>query len=110
MEKSYQNTKNQVAEKNNISKPEHVITAEFSIEVTGEDEPTKYEKRRERWALLAFWFFIIGTISGIIFVLNIDIYSFWVTTISQIGFGISFVNALNVSHDPTGPMPWWYGA
>ena len=36
----------EVANDNEAKEPKHVITAEISIEVTGEDEPTKYDKRR----------------------------------------------------------------
>ena len=38
----------EAANDNEVKEPKHVITAEISIEVTGEDEPTKYDKRRER--------------------------------------------------------------
>ena len=48
-------TTTEVANDNEAKEPKHVITAEISIEVTGEDEPTKYDKRRERWAVICFW-------------------------------------------------------
>ena len=38
----------EVANDNEAKEPKLVITAEISIEVTGEDKPTKYDKRRER--------------------------------------------------------------
>ena len=38
----------EAANDNEVKEPKHVITAEISIEVTGEDEPTKYDKRHER--------------------------------------------------------------
>lgn len=38
----------EAANDNEVKEPKHVITAEISIEVTGEDEPMKYDKRRER--------------------------------------------------------------
>lgn len=109
MKKTYQNTKKQVAPKNDTEKPIRVITAEFSIEVTGEDEPTKYEKRRERWAITALLLFIIWVVSSIIFFFCLDDFSLWIMVISLVGFGISCSNAMDFTHDPSGHTPWWYG-
>ena len=38
------------------------LNVEFSVEITGEDAPTKFDKRRERWSV-AVWcsLFILAT-------------------------------------------------
>lgn len=33
----------------------HIATAEVSIEVTGKDTPTEYDRRRRRWRVAAAW-------------------------------------------------------
>ena len=112
MNKVYQKNNNTVeaANDNDVKKPKHVITAEFSIEVTGEDEPTKYDKRRERWTIVALWSLLVLVISVISFFIFTDEYSFWLIVISVIASGYSLANAISIDPDePTGSMPWWYG-
>ena len=37
---------------NEVTKHPKEIKAEISFEIIGEDEPTKYDKRRERWSTI----------------------------------------------------------
>ena len=113
MEKDYQTT-NSIVENTNSNKtekPEHEIKVEFSIEVTGEDEPTKYDKRRERWAVVALWALVASILSGLFFIFtDMNVYSFYALIISTAICIFSFINASDIYPDePTGSMPWWYG-
>ncbi len=93
------------------NKPEHVIEAKISIEVTGEDEPTKYDKRRERWGAIAFWSLVALVLSIISFFIAMNAYSLFAIVISVVVSGYSLANACYIDpEEPTGPMPWYYGA
>ena len=91
---------------------EHVITAEISIEVTGEDEPTKYDKRRERWAVICFWALLAYIISVLFLIfVDINVYFCFAFVISTSVCIFSFFKASYIDpEEPTGPMPWYYGA
>ena len=93
-------------------KPKHVITAEISIEVTGEDEPTKYDKRRERWAVIGFWALLASIISALFFIfLDMNVYFCFAFVVSTSVCVFSFYKANDIDpEEPTGPMPWYYGA
>ncbi len=113
MDRDGQNTNGvmEVTTDNEEKKPEHVITAEISIEVTGADEPTKYDKRRKRWAVVALCSLIVLALSLISFFIVVNEYSFWFIVISAIVGGCSLVNAADIDpEEPTGHMPWYYGA
>lgn len=113
MDKNYQNTNSSIeaANDNETKKSEHAITAEISVEVTGEDEPTKYDKRRKRWAIVALWSFVALILSGLFFFLvNMDVYSFSAAMISLAVFIYSFVRAGDIDpEEEIGYTPWWYG-
>lgn len=90
----------------------HTVTAKFSIEVTGEDEPTIHDKRRARWAVVALFFFV-ALILSILFFSFVDMsgYAFWSIIINMLAFCVSIHKATNrSSKEPTGHVPWYYGA
>ena len=96
---------------NDANKPEHIITAEISIDITGEDEPTKYDKRRERWAVVALCSFVALILSALfLFFVELNAYAFFAFLISFAVFVYSFFSAGDIDQEePTGMMPWWYG-
>ena len=102
----------EAANDNEAKKPKHVITAEISIEVTGEDEPTKYDKRRERWAVIGFWALLASIISALFFIfLDMNVYFCFAFVVSTSVCVFSFYKANDIDpEEPTGPMPWYYGA
>lgn len=97
---------------NEAKEPKHVITAEISIEVTGEDEPTKYDKRRERWAVICFWALLAYIISVLFLIfVDINVYFCFAFVISTSVCVFSFFKASDIDpEEPTDPMPWYYGA
>lgn len=97
---------------NEAKEPKHVITAEISIEVIGEDEPTKYDKRRERWAVICFWALLASIISALFLIfMDINVYFCFAFVISTSVCVFSFFKASDIDpEEPTGPMPWYYGA
>jgi len=112
MDKDYQNTNSiiEAANDNKAKKPEHVITAEISIEVTGEEEPTKYDKRRERWGVVSLWSLVALIMSTLFFFfVNMNAYAFWIAVISGIVLGVALANDISADAE-TGHSPWWYGA
>ena len=102
----------EVANDNEAKEPKHVITAEISIEVTGEDEPTKYDKRRERWAVICFWALLAYIISALFLIfVDINVYFCFAFVISTSVCIFSFFKASYIDpEEPTDPMPWYYGA
>ena len=102
----------ETANDNEAKEPKHVITAEISIEVTGEDEPTKYDKRRERWAVICFWALLAYIISALFLIfVDINVYFCFAFVISTSVCIFSFFKASYIDpEEPTGPMPWYYGA
>lgn len=102
----------EVANDNEAKEPKHVITAEISIEVTGEDEPTKYGKRRERWAVICFWALLAYIISVLFLIfVDINVYFCFAFVISTSVCIFSFFKASYIDpEEPTDPMPWYYGA
>ena len=97
---------------NEAKEPKHVITAEISIEVTGEDEPTKYDKRRERWAVICFWALLAYIISALFLIfVDINVYFCFAFVICTSVCIFSFFKAFDIDpEEPTDPMPWYYGA
>lgn len=97
---------------NEAKEPKHVITAEISIEVTGEDEPTKYDKRRERWAVICFWALLAYIISALFLIfVDINVYFCFAFVISTSVCIFSFFKASYIDpEEPTDPVPWYYGA
>ena len=102
----------EAANDNEVKEPKHVITAEISIEVTGEDEPTKYDKRRERWAVICFWALLAYIISTLFLIfVDINVYFCFAFVISTSVCIFSFFKASYIDpEEPTDPMPWYYGA
>lgn len=113
MKQDYQN-KDSIIEAindNTTNKPDHIIKAEISIEVIGEDEPTKYDKRRERWAVVALCSLVVLVLSVISFFMVVNEYSFWLIGISVVVSGYTLAKAMGMDpKEPSGPTPWWYGA
>lgn len=102
----------EAANDNEVKEPKHVITAEISIEVTGEDEPTKYDKRRERWAVICIWALLAYIISALFLIfVDINVYFCFAFVISTSVCIFSFFKASYIDpEEPTDPMPWYYGA
>ena len=102
----------EAANDNEVKEPKHVITAEISIEVTGEDEPTKYDKRRERWAVICFWALLAYIISALFLIfVDINVYFCFAFVICTSVCIFSFFKASYIDpEEPTYPMPWYYGA
>lgn len=101
----------EAANDNEVKEPKHVITAEISIEVTGEDEPTKYDKRRERWAIVALCSLAVLALSVISFFMFVNEYFLGLIIISVIVSGYSLAKAMFIDpEEPTGHTPWYYGA
>ena len=102
----------EAANDNEVKEPKHVITAEISIEVTGEDEPTKYDKRRERWVVICFWALLAYIISALFLIfVDINVYFCFAFVISTSVCIFSFFKASYIDpEEPTDPMPWYYGA
>ena len=102
----------EAANDNEAKEPKHVITAEISIEVTGEDEPTKYDKRRERWAVICFWALLAYIISVLFLIfVDINVYFCFAFVISTSVCIFSFFKASYIDpEEPTDSMPWYYGA
>ena len=102
----------EAANDNEVKEPKHVITAEISIEVTGEDEPTKYDKRRERWAVICFWALLAYIISALFLIfVDINVYFCFAFVISTSVCIFSFFKAFDIDpEESTAPMPWYYGA
>ena len=113
MDKDYQNTGNTlgVTGCDEAKKPEHAITAEISTEVTGEDGPTKYDKHRERWVVVAMWSFVAFVISTLFFTfVDVNIYSFYALVISTTVRGFSSIKSSDIApEDPMDPILWYYG-
>ena len=114
MDKDYKNICNisETATNDVANKPNHIIEAKISIEVTGEDEPTKYDKRRERWAVIGFWALLASIISALFFIfLDMNVYFCFAFVVSTSVCVFSFYKANDIDpEEPTGPMPWYYGA
>ena len=106
------NSSKEAANDNEAKESKHVITAEISIEVTGEDEPTKYDKRRERWAVICFWALLAYIISALFLIfVDINVYFCFAFVISTSVCIFSFFKASYIDpEEPTDPMPWYYGA
>ena len=102
----------EAANDNEAKEPKLVITAEISIEVTGEDEPTKYDKRRERWAVICFWALLAYIISALFLIfVDINVFFCFAFVISTSVCIFSFFKASYIDpEEPTDPMPWYYGA
>ena len=102
----------EAANDNEAKESKHVITAETSIEVTGEDEPTKYDKRRERWAVICFWALLAYIISALFLIfVDINVYFWFAFVISTSVCIFSFFKSFDIDpEEPTDPMPWYYGA
>ena len=102
----------EAANDNEVKEHKHVITAEISIEVTGEDEPTKYDKRRERWAVICFAALLAYIIYALFLIfVDINVYFCFAFVISTSVCIFSFFKASYIDpEEPTDPMPWYYGA
>lgn len=88
------------------------LNVEFSVEITGEDAPTKFDKRRERWSV-AVWcsLFILATslVCGMFVELSLGFSA--IVVISFISFLVSLCNAGSVYPEELGndDFPWYGG-
>jgi hypothetical protein len=94
---------------NEVTKHPKEIKAEISFEIIGEDEPTKYDKRRKRWACISRWALlalVVSILSCLPFGLNI--YSLVATAISTVVFWIALDGASTTHPDEPGyhNVPW----
>ena len=72
----------------------HTITAEVSIEVTGEDAPTKYDKRRHRWSVVAAWSLLALIVSTLCCLFaGLSVLTASITAASYIVFFVSLAGA-----------------
>lgn len=113
MDKDYKNISNvsETATNDVENKSNHIIEAKISFEVTGKDEPTEYDKRRDRWVVVALCSLVILVLSVISFFMFVNEYSFWLIIISVIVSGYSLAKAVFIDpEEPTGHTPWYYGA
>jgi anti-sigma-K factor RskA len=96
--------------------PANVVRAEISIEVIGEDEPTKYDRRRKFWRKCAGWSVVAVLISVAFCCVSPKIgisplYGGIAVVISIVAFLISLAEAWYIDpKEPIGPTPWYYGA
>lgn len=83
----------------------------ISIEVTGENGPTKYDKHRERWVVVAMWSFVAFVISALLFTLvDVNIYSFYTLVISTAVWVFSSTKSSDIAPEDTmDTIPWYYG-
>jgi hypothetical protein len=98
---------------NEVTKHPKEIKAEISFEIIGEDELTKYDKRRKRWACISRWALlalVVSILSCLPFGLNI--YSLVATAISTVVFWIALDGASTTHPDEPGyhNVPWeaWF--
>ncbi len=113
MDKDYKNISNvsETATNDVENKSNHIIEAKISFEVTGKDEPTEYDKRRDRWVVVALCSLAVLVLSAISFFMFVNEYSFWLIIISVIVSGYSLAKAMFIDpEEPTGHTPWYYGA
>ncbi len=97
---------------NEVTKQPKEIKAEISFEIIGEDEPTKYDKRRKRWACASRWALlalVVSILSCLPFGLNI--YSLVATAISTLVLWIAIDGASTTHPDEPGyyNVPWKLG-
>ncbi len=90
-------------------KPEHVIKAEISVEIIGEDEPEKPDKYRERCGVVEFWSLLVFVLSTLFFFLvDMNAYAFWTAVVS--GFTLTIACGCDLAaFGSKGHSPWWYG-
>lgn len=96
---------------NEPTKQPKEVKAEVSFEIIGEDKPTKYDKRRKRWARIARWSLlalVVSLLSGLPFGLNI--YSMAATVISTVVLWIAIDGAGTTHPDEPGGsnIPWGF--
>lgn len=98
---------------NEVTKQPKEIKAEISFEIIGEEEPMKYDKRRERWACACRWALlalVVSILSCLPFGLNI--YSLVATAISTLVLWIAIDGASTTHPDEPGyyNVPWeaWF--
>lgn len=93
-----------------------IITAKITIETSGDDKPSKYDKRREFWGRVMA-LSVIGIIVSVLvccispYIEVSSVYGGIALIINTILFFVSLGCACHVSpKEPTGTNPWWYGA
>ncbi|MDD5876994.1 MAG: hypothetical protein PUC81_06340 [Prevotellaceae bacterium] len=82
---------------NEVTKHPKEIKAEISFEIIGEDEPTKYDKRRERWSTIAAWA-LLSLIASIIYamVVGLEISSLLFCSISFVVFFFAWMKSTDI--------------
>lgn len=118
MRKNIQNIDDKTASLSNgkDDSPKCVITAKITIETSGNDKPSKYEKRRKNWGgvlALSVVGIIVSVLVGCIspYIGISSVYGGVALIVNVILFFVSLGGACYVSpEEPTGTNPWWYGA
>lgn len=95
--------------------PKCIITAKITIETSGDDKPSKYDRRRKFWGrvmALSVIGIIVSVLVGCIspYIEVSSVYGGIALIINTILFFVSLGGACHVSpKEPTGTNPWWYG-
>ena len=90
------------------------IDADIRIEITGEDKPTKYEKRRERWSAVGLAAVVIGVLAVIVCCAapsfsKLSLAAGITFIVCFIVFLFSLNGASSTGRDePSGFFPWWF--
>ena len=84
-------------ENDNTNKPKE-IKAEISIEVTGENKPTKYALKRAKWAARARWS-LLAVIASLIYtiIVGIEVSSFVFFGISVFSLFFSWAKSIDTA-------------
>ena len=118
MRKDIHNVDNEAASVSNSSddNPKCMITAKITIETSGNDQFSKYDKRRKFWGRVMA-LSVIGIIVSVLvccispYIEVSSVYGGIALIINTILFFVSLGGACHVSpKEPTGTNPWWYGA
>lgn len=93
-------------EKNSISTKSQRLREPVSNE-----KPTKYDKRRERWAVIALLSLVVSVALFLLFFLvEINTFTTIGAFVSFAIFVIAFCKSGDIDPDePVGSSPWWWG-
>ena len=97
--------------KSNVVNKTKDINAKISIEITGEDMPTKNDKKRERWSTIVVWSLIVWcTTLGIALFMDLNIYLFVISGLSFAVFLVSLCESGDSAPEDPGynNIPWGF--
>lgn len=80
-------------------------------ESASNEKPTKYDKRRERWAVIALLSLVVSVVFFLLFFLvEINTFTTIGAFVSFAIFVIAFCRSGDINPDePVGSSPWWWG-